>query len=191
MFNWRRQNPVNDHHAKLRARLESIPTSAPPPPWKLVLNSTIGGLLAVGFAENSDELLVVSSQGRGMFNCLSGDRIARDDDAMYHNSDSSGMTVPGIGKHSTSTIPVAGIHGGGLLAGSSDGWSLDVVQLPWPIHVLFLTADFKHSFDASAQVSKICTDEPCEYRAAGFSPTGQSFVVATSGELTIYSRAIV
>jgi hypothetical protein len=188
MFPWRKHASANSHHRKLREKLESIPMSKPPHPWKVVFNSTIGGLLAVGFAESSDDLLVVSSQGRGLFDCLSGNRIARDDADSYENADSTEMTVPGIGKHEKCAIPVAGIHGGGLATGSKDGWSIEVVQLPWPIHVVFLTSGFKHFLDASAQVTKIFTDEPCEYRAAGFSPTGKSFVIATSGELTIYSR---
>lgn len=188
MFTWRKNVSANSHHAKLRAQLEAIPISEPPPPWKLVYNSTIGGLLAVGYAASSDDLLVVSSQGRGIFDCLSGERIARDDADNYENPDSSEMTAPGIGKLAACVISVAGIHGGGLANGSADGWSLDVVQLPWPIHVVFLTSGFKHFLDASAKVTKLCTDEPCEFRAAGFSPTGKSFVIATSGELTIYSR---
>lgn len=191
MFTWRKNDSANSHHAKLRAQLEAIPISEPPPPWNLVYNSTIGGLLAVGYAASSDDLLVVSSQGRGLFDCLSGERIARDDADNYENPDSSEMTAPGIGKLATHAISVAGIHGGGMAKGSADGWSLDVVQLPWPVHFVFLTSGFKHFLDASAQVTKICTDEPCEFRAAGFSPTGKSFVIATSGELTIYSRASV
>jgi hypothetical protein len=37
----------------------------------------IGGLHNVGFAPNSDYLIVLSSQGQGIFDCIKGEKIAR------------------------------------------------------------------------------------------------------------------
>ncbi|BBO32811.1 hypothetical protein PLANPX_2423 [Lacipirellula parvula] len=189
MWPWSKRNSASECAATIRARLEAMPSVVPPSPWLQVQRMTIGGLYGVGFGENSDDLLVVSSQGRGLFNCLSGERTARDDDTTYINPDSTGMTEPGIGSWSSLQIPIAGIHGGGLGARTTDGWSLDVVQLPWPFHVIFLTSNSKDFLDTTASVSKICVTDTYEFRAAGFSPTGRSLIIAQSGELIIFSRA--
>jgi hypothetical protein len=83
---------------------------------------------------------------------------------------------------------LAGLQGGGLPLSTRDGWRIHVVQLPWPTHVVFLTSNYKELTDDSEYITKLCNDEPCTFRAAGFSPTGLSFVFATSGEVTIYTR---
>lgn len=178
----------NYHQEQLRKHLEDLPYSSPPAPWKLVSDATIGGLTEVGYADGSDDLLVVSSQGRGIFDCLTGVRLARDSEEMFANPDDSGMTAPGIGQHAATVFRLAGLIGGGLSSGTRDGWGIHVIQLPWPIHVVFLTSNFADITDHTGGVSKLCNDEPCEFRAAGFSPTGRSFVVATSGELRMYAR---
>jgi len=188
LFIEEKSNMVNEYQQQLRLRLEAMPFSPQPMPWKLVGGSSIGGLTEVGFADISDDLLVLSSQGRGLFDCVTGELIARDNEKMFPNSDESGMTAPGIGKHSSKVFQLAGLQGGGLVRGTKDGWGLHVIQLPWPIHVVFLTSNYAEVTDSSGNVTKLCSDEPCEYRAAGFSPTGRSFVVATSGELMFYAR---
>lgn len=181
---------TDSYQRQLRERLERLPYSNAPAPWRVVGGSSIGGLTEVGFADGTDDLLVVSSQGRGIFDCLTGKRIARDPEEVFPNPDESGLTAPGIGKHSSTIFRLAGLRGGGLAAFTHDGWGLDVIHLPWPIHVVFITSEYKGVTDGTGHVMKLCNDEPCTYRAAGFSPTGRSFVVATSGELTIYLRDV-
>src|SRR6187455_1463149 len=108
-------------------------------PWRIVGGFGIGGLTEVGFADGTDDLLVVSSQGRGLFDCLTGERLARDHEEMFENTDESGLTAPGIGRHSNTIFRLAGLQGGGLASFTRDGWGIHIVQLPWPIHVVFLT----------------------------------------------------
>ena len=180
---------MNDYQRQLREQLKDMPYSDAPTPWRIAGGSSIGGLTEIGYADGTDDLLVVSSQGRGLFNCLTGDRISRDSAEIFDNPDDSGLTAPGIGKHESTIFRLAGLHGGGLPTTTRDGWGIHVIQLPW-IHVVFLAAEFHHVTDKTGHVTKLCNDEPCEYRAAGFSPTGLSFVVATSGELTIYCRDV-
>lgn len=178
----------DEYQSQLRDRLERLPYADVPAPWRVVGGSGIGGLTEVRFADNSDDLLVVSHQGRGLFDCLTGARLARDEEEFFDNSDDSGMTAPGIGRHEKTIFRMAGLHGGGLATYTRDGWGIHVVQLPWPIHVFFLTSNDKELNDNTGHITKICNDEPCSYRAAGFSPTGRSLVIATSCELTIYGR---
>lgn len=178
------------YQRKLRERLERLPYAKAPTPWRVVGGFGIGGLTEVGFADGSDDLLVASHQGRGLFNCITGERLARDQEEFFENADDSGMTVPGIGRHERTIFRMAGLHGGGLLTSTRDGWGIHVVHLPWPIHVFFLTSNYKELNDDTGHITKICNDEPCSFRAAGFSPTGRSFVIATSCELTIYGRDV-
>ena len=69
----------------LKKKLLVLSISTPPIPWKLVASVAIGGLRSVGFDRNSDNLLVVSSQGRGVLDCITGEKIARDYDEYYSN----------------------------------------------------------------------------------------------------------
>jgi len=178
----------NKYQQQIRERIERLPYTNAPSPWRIAGGSGVGGLTNVGFADGTDELLVVSSQGRGLFDCLTGERLARCYDEMFENRDESGMSAPGIGKHENTIFRLAGLQGGGLPLSTRDGWRIHVVQLPWPTHVVFLTSNYKELTDDSGYITKLCNDEPCTFRAAGFSPTGLSFVFATSGEVTIYTR---
>jgi hypothetical protein len=60
--------------------MRETPISDPPSPWRRTGSFAIGGLTDVGFGAHSDLLLVISHQGRGVFDCLSGVRVARNND---------------------------------------------------------------------------------------------------------------
>jgi hypothetical protein len=53
---------------------------------------------------------------------------------------------------------------------------------------MFLNAPFKSLFQDDRHSCKIAEDGVTEFRAAGFSDTGKSFVFATSSDLEIYAR---
>lgn len=180
----------NEYQRQLRERLEQLPYSDASPPWRNIGAISIGGLTEIGFAEDSDDLLVVSHQGRGLFDCLTGERLARDPVEFFDNADESGLTAPGIGRHEQTIFRMAGLRGGGLATCTRDGWGIHVAHLPWPIHVFFLTSNYKELHDNTGHITKLCNDEPCSFRAAGFSPTGRSLIIATSCELTIYTRNV-
>ena len=176
------------HQEKLRGILERMPMSEVPAPWSLIGGYAVGGLTEIGFVPGTDDLLVISSQGRGLFDTLTGEKLSRDYEEFFENPDPTGLTAPGIGRASGSTVPLAGLHGGGLARTAHDGWSIEVVQLPWPRHVLFLSSNYKPSYDDSGNSWKICDDGACEFRTAGFSPSGRVIVFASSCELVIYGR---
>src|SRR5215813_5292756 len=105
-----------DHLEALRRRIRTAPISNPPLPWKRLVVQAVGGLTEVGFGEDSDFLLIVSSQGRGVVDCRTGERVARDrtepDDSWY---DERRLLATGIGPLEGKAIRLAGLHGGGLL----------------------------------------------------------------------------
>jgi hypothetical protein len=149
----------------------------------------VGGLTDVGFGLHSDLLFVVSSQGRGVFDCLTGAKVSRD--AFVPTDDepdwfsTSELSAEGIGPLAGQVIRTAGLHGGGLPLLTRDGWSAERLALDWPDETLLLCQPWKHGYKPGEFV-KVGVDSVV--RAWGFSPTGRSLVLATSSDVTIWSR---
>ena len=126
-------------HDELRSRLRRVPLGPPPAPWRQVVSHAVGGLTEVGFASRSDLLLVVSSQGRGLFDGRSGELAARDPtppgDGWY---DEVRLTASGIGPVDDQLIRLAGLHGGGLSACTDDGWGITRIDPDWPLESIVL-----------------------------------------------------
>jgi hypothetical protein len=62
-----------EHLNPLKNKLLSLNIGEVPSPWKLVATVAVGGLQSLGFDQDSENLLIVSSQGRGVIDCLTGD----------------------------------------------------------------------------------------------------------------------
>lgn len=67
-----------DHLIPVTRRIRATPLSAPPNPWRCTGSFSVGGLIDVGFGTHSDLLMVISGTGRGVFDCLTGEKVARD-----------------------------------------------------------------------------------------------------------------
>ena len=52
--------------------------------WKKLKNQPVGGLREIGFVKNTDKILVLGSGGRTIFDCTTGEKIARDRFDYYH-----------------------------------------------------------------------------------------------------------
>jgi hypothetical protein len=155
---------------------------AVPSPWRALPVYGIGGLFQVGYADGTDLLLVLSLQGRGIFDCLTGEKLARDSAEAHDFFDQIRLAAEGFGPLGGRSVRIAGMFGGGLPLTTADGWSLEVQARSWPTHSVFLTAP------GSRNTVCIGDDGTCEMRACGFSETGRSFVIATSCELAVYTR---
>ena len=175
------------HLAQL-AQLRTRQVQSPPTPWHELLSHAIGGLLAVGYAENTDLLLVISSQGRGVFDCLTGEKVARDDTDPYPYFDQIKLTAQGIGPLTDTIIHVAGLPGGGLPHHTQDGWSLKALPITWPQYDIFLEYPYQSIYNDINNGVKVGEDGVCELRTYGFSQTGQSFIIATSCDITLFTR---
>jgi hypothetical protein len=178
-------------HLKERFRyLDDLVPAPLPAPWRTLSSIAVGGLWHVGFATDSDLLLVLSSSGRGVFDCLTGERVARDDADYY--ADSQRLEAEGIGPLEGQYVRLAGIHGGGLSHVTKDGWLIELHPLSWPEEEFFLcppgqTMLWNRPSEQPA-LSKI-RPFPTSLVAYGFSPTGKSLVIATSSDVAICSRA--
>ena len=151
----------------------------------------IGGLENVGYSPGSDYLIVLSSQGQGIFDCLKGEKIARNGDDWWANFDQNSHTVKGFSSLEGIDIPTCGLYGGdNLPKTTADGWSL-VMSEPEPDDYPFQKYKVQKIYLLSPDKREkifVAKDGPCEYRAYGFSPTGKSLVVALSCEIITYSR---
>lgn len=182
---------MNDHTRKLNGRLRALKVQPPPEPWERVSTHAVNGLTEVGYAEGSDWLLVVSSQGRGLFDCLSGERTDRDyaepasDVAWY---DDVRLVAYGIGAIERQLVRLSGLHGGGLPRCTSDRWSLELVAPDWPITGVVLSPPHQSVYIESHSAGCVKVAEDYEIRAYGFSDTGRSFAVAMNHTLEIYAR---
>lgn len=152
-------------------------------PWKQIANHAVGGLFQVGYAEDSDVLLVLSHNGRGIFDCLTGQQIARDSSTdVYDHFNRSKLLATGFDILIGQQIKMAGLYGGGLPLSTEDWWFLELRKKTDEV-LLTEAAPSKNKEYALVGDGKLC-----ELRAFGFSETGNSFVIATSCSLVIFAR---
>ncbi|WZO97450.1 hypothetical protein EP7_004484 [Isosphaeraceae bacterium EP7] len=174
---------------ELLARLRRVPFGQAPAPWRQVTAHAVGGLTEVGFASRSDLLLVVSSQGRGLFEGRTGERIAHDptppDDGWY---DEVRLTASGIGPLNDQLIRLAGLHGGGLSGCTDDGWGVTRIAPDWPLESIVLDPPGSAVMYEGHTKGCMRIAEDLGLRAFGFSETGLSLVVATSDRIELWSR---
>lgn len=179
-----------EHLSLLKEKLLKLEVESPPEPWQLKNYIAVGGLMSVGFDRDSDNLLIVSSQGRGVVNCINGKKVARNRDEYYEEKHYRYLEAEGIGILNGKSIKMSGLFGGGLLTSTEDGWQLDSVTLNWPEEMILLTEPgsdlYGSTFNYPDNFTKI--EQDSTIRAYGFSCTNESFVIATSSDVAIYSR---
>ncbi|MFJ8938490.1 hypothetical protein ACIRL0_22675 [Streptomyces sp. NPDC102365] len=190
---------ITEYQQKLRERYLAATVMSAPEPWQPVLDrrTPIGGLLGIGFAVHPDSghdlVMVVSSDGHGLFDAVTGEKIARDRDPDPETSTPDAhpdLACPGLGPIAGVPVRIAGLFGGGLHSTTPDGWTLDVVSPEWPHDRVILSADGgSHKGLAGGTWWHIFHSEYSELRAAGFSPSGLTLAVATSSDLTLWTRS--
>lgn len=170
--------------------INSLEEQPPPLPWKQVGGYTIHSLLAVGYAPDSDLILVVTMSRREVFDGLNGNLIdwvdtSNDDTPPF---DEIHLTARGVGPLEGQNIRVASWEaGGGLPKQTADGWQMKIISC-WPNDtVLLLPKKYSEAFDVSV-ATKLLGGERAIV-AAGFSETGKSFIIAEPSAITLYSRS--
>ncbi|WP_280681294.1 hypothetical protein [Kitasatospora sp. MAA19] len=179
---------------QLRDRVLNAEVTAPPEPWRPVGRGMVpvGGLLGIGFATDPgtghDLVLVVSSSGHGLFDAVTGEKLEREYDP-EEDPDGPDLSCPGLGPVADLRIPVAGLWGGGLHT-SADGWEVEVVAPEWPHHRVLLIGGAAPAWKGTHGETwwHVFDSRWSTFRAAGFSPSGRTLAVATSSDLTLWSR---
>ncbi|BCM91462.1 hypothetical protein IAD21_03335 [Abditibacteriota bacterium] len=178
-----------DHLADLRHHIRAMETQAPMAPWRRSGSCAVGGLEMVGYGDNSDFILILSSSGRGVFDAINGWKVARDLETYNEDEswfDFTRLQCLGIGPLEGQVVTMAGLWGGGLVRVSDDGFALQAVAPTWPDFRVLLSpprANIHNHLDQCVQV-----EEDYEIRAFGFSPTGKSFLVALNHTLYTFIR---
>ena len=174
---------------KLRSRLRQIPLGQAPAPWRGGESYSVGGLIAVGFAPQSDRLLVISWQGRGLFDCISGTRIARDEEPPVPAwFDQIRLLADGIGSLSGQRTRLAGLYGGALPRTTDDRWAATQIAPDWPLEAIILEPPGSSILIEDRAKGSVMIATNDAFRAYGFSETGLSFVVATSDHIQVWRR---
>ncbi|WBP85316.1 hypothetical protein [Kitasatospora cathayae] len=186
---------LTPYQQQLHDRVVAAEVIPPPEPWRQVGRGIVpvGGLLGIGFAVHPetghDLVLTVSNSGHGLFDAVTGEKLERDYDP-EDDPDGPDLSCPGLGPVADVRIPVAGLWGGGLHSGAAGGWGVEVISPEWPSHRVLLVhgegperngqhgETWWHVFHSSWST----------FRAAGFSPTGRTLAVATSSDLTLWTR---
>jgi hypothetical protein len=154
----------------------------------------VGGLTDVGFGTGVDGqefLLVVSHSGRGVFD-LAGYLVGREpDDRHGHWYDPYMLTAEGIGPLDNVAVPIAGLAGGGLPAGTADGWGVIRVPVDWPVSERVIlqppgSAMFWPGHDDHCV--QVRDERVSELRAVGFSPSGSGLVIAAADGIELLRR---
>lgn len=172
----------------VKQRVREAAVGLPPEPWRLLGLVEMGGITEVGFAEDSETLLVLSGQGRELIDCRSGRRVARDS-ATEHRSSWYGphdLIGQGFGPMSGRQIRLAGAGGGGLSGFAPDGWGAVRVPLDWPEEFLLLTSPYSSIHQPTAPFWKLAVAR--DPVAWGFSYTGNTLIAATGEGVTILAR---
>jgi hypothetical protein len=176
------------HLEALRQKIRNAPVVKNISGWSLITSISVGGLRSVGFDRHTDVLLVVSSQGRGIIDCRSGEKLARDDEEFFEGEEH--LEAEGIGLLQGKIIQMTGLFGGGLPLTTEDSWSIEVVCLNWPTQDVLILPPGSNLYGSihnhSDRFEKVFSDA-C-IRAVGFSHSGRYFVIATTSDVTIYGR---
>lgn len=181
-------NPIElAHRVKILQQLSTVREIREPEGWRLVVEMAVGGLLYIGFDEHSENLLVVSSTGRSIVDCTTGEKIARNYEPPDEWLDEINLWCEGIGSMEKRKIRIAGISGGGLVSITEQGDSLCLVAPDYPrwdiIFEPHRTSVFLERDIAFCR--RICSEYTI--RAYGFSSTGRTMVVATSSNLMVWT----
>ncbi|MBL3670953.1 hypothetical protein JL475_34405 [Streptomyces sp. M2CJ-2] len=195
-----RESELSAYQQAMRNRLLAAPVVPAPAPWRSVFESRIpvGGLLGIGFATHPDSghdlVIVVSGDGHGLFDAVTGEKIARDRDPDPEDSTPDAvadLSCPGLGPITGSRVHIAGLFGGGLHTTTADGWALEVVTPVWPNERVLLSTDggLPHAGPHGEEWWHIFHSNYSTFRAAGFSPSGQAIAVATSSDLSLWTRS--
>jgi len=151
---------LTEYQQKLRDRCLAAPVMPAPEPWRPVLDNRtpIGGLLGIGFAT--------------------------------HPGNGHDLVCPGFGPIAGVPVRTAGLFGGGLHSGAAGGgWTVDVVSPEWPHDQVILSTGYGiHKGQAGETWWHVFHADYSELRAAGFSPSGQTLAVATSSDLSLWTR---
>ncbi len=160
--------------------------------WKHKATIAVGGLQYVGYAPHTDMLLVLSSNGEGIINCLTGEKVDRlyNDEEWYGLFDEKESLMLGFSMLDDILIKMSGIDTSDFLPKrTKDGWTMvrsEKRPEPPPFEKISVTDFLLISPDGKKKYQ--IDNDFCGFRAFGFSDTEKSCVVATGCDVAIWYK---
>jgi hypothetical protein len=141
---------------------------------------------AIGFSRECDLLLIVSSQGLGVFDAQAGRVVARDESPDWDAvMDDRNLRCMGIGPLGNEVIDLCGIDGGGLPMESRRGEHLEILSACFPESRAVFHPQAK-PFDVYKQPGAVSILDGY-IRYGGFSWSGNCIAVADE-DLHVWQR---
>ncbi|WP_417388546.1 hypothetical protein [Gimesia sp.] len=172
---------------RLIALLNQIREAESPDGWERVTSIAVGGLTDLGFSQSSPHLLVISSQGRVVIDCQTGEKVARNYDEMDDWFKPQLQLCQGIGPLASEWIQTCGINGGGLPWRNQFGESIEMLSAFWPVYELYFCSDYQSPLIEGA-ASHCCIIDSDPLIACGFSWCGHFLVSASNSDLTLWKK---
>ncbi|MEC8292243.1 MAG: hypothetical protein VX083_02000 [Pseudomonadota bacterium] len=163
--------------------------------WKRTTEVVVGGLVALGFYESKDspkvdKLLAIGSQGQTVIDCLSGQIVYRN--RAQDGYDQETLSAWDLSGGTPESIRMSGIDGGGLKLCTKDGWSVEAIPIAWPIYHYILQHPGS-SIYTDQSIGRESKFELLEFdykqMAFGFSNSGNSLLLTSSSDITVWTRA--
>jgi len=178
---------VTAHETELLHAARALVPCAPPKPWSRSAFIIAGGVVAAGWTED-ENVILVSHDGYSV--CApDGQRLARDREYAGLSSDRLSFVVPG---HSQA-VRVFGVYGGDGAWCTSDGWSVSVIYPLWPRPWLVLRRPAepgaKGFLHGATRLDLGGLDEH-DWLRVGFSPSGRHLAVASASGCLVVSREL-
>ncbi len=170
--------------AALRAHVAALPSAAIPRPFDRGQAFAVGGLLSAGFADGTEYVLVVSANGRGVFDAARLARVGRDRAPIAAED-----VVGGISPIAGVAVPQMRTYGGVALPRTTPaGWSLGVISPDGDASAWLCAPGVDVEQPSSAGAVRFDRRFE-EIRAAGFSASGKSLLIAEQHTLHLYHQA--
>jgi hypothetical protein len=198
LFAWFNSEAFLAHQKYLNGVLAELPVCESPKSWRKKFSAAVGVIEYVGFSQNCDCLLTVSSTGSGLWDLSTGEKIAREyyKDALPHNGgflvnpdlDARNLICRGIGPVAGEEIKIAGLDGGGLRTTSGKGESIVIVSPQYPCHEVVFEANFQSCFTPGKNQDCVIVYKGfVKPNMCGFSYSGDYFVV-TDEDVHVWER---
>ncbi len=183
-----RPSPLSEYQEQLLAHARAMSPGPPPPPWAAIPFLQAGGVLAGGWTQ-SDQVVLISSDGYSVSSPRTGERLVRDrDDARTMAAlapDNLSFLIPATGER----ISVFGVWGGDGSHSTADGWAVDVIYPWWPEADVLLWPPrgigSRGYLDGASLLDGV---GGATWRGCGFSPSGDCLMLLTSDGAHVYVR---
>lgn len=178
-----------ENRKRLILLLSKIRASDSPAGWKKITSLAVGGLITAGFSKQQKHLLlIVSSSGRSLVDCRTGEKIDRNYEE-YVGLNMAALTCAGIGTIKEEQVQIFGLGGGGLPQSNTAHETLELVSPNWPEQDLIFCQPFKNALIEGHQTG--CTKIYSEHiHAFGFSWCGNFIIAGCGSDIDIWQRNI-